>query len=394
MMYRTEPATPGPQANHTADPPDISYMQVVEALSDSQAFDTSGRRSFALAKGLRYVLHDPEAEAGVAKGAIETVCKLDEVLPRYAGQPLTNEHLLVPHIGGLGDGLVLASCLKALTDKYPDCRIDLPCPPVHHPLLKLVDGDMHIAEYPPRADELKRYAYYMSLEDVDQHAADSSMSNIHIFGQCLRTPQAIEAVKLSLPPLLLEQWDIGTADHPRIGIALTKSSHMRSYPIDLVLELARDLLERKAAVLFFGASAEIQHDLPHAPPSLFNLVDQTPGVDVLAAIFSQIDAVVCPDTLFMHLAGALRVPTLAIFTSSATTVAGGYPTVRTITADAPCRPCGAIADACPLGHGECIVPRQAQLAPQVLAQAVVSMIHSRRPSQATYAGQIPPDPLE
>ncbi len=98
----------------------------------------------------------------------------------------------------------------------------------------------------------------------------------------------------------------------------------------------------------------------------------------MAAIFSQLDAVICPDTLFMHLAGALRLPTLAIFTSSATTVAGGYPTVRPVTAEVPCRPCGAIADACPIGHSTCVVPSHVDLHPKRLAEIVMDMLNVSR----------------
>ncbi|MCZ6654322.1 MAG: hypothetical protein O7D91_15005 [Planctomycetota bacterium] len=352
-------------------------MHVVEALSDARAFDTSDRESFALTAGLQYVVHDPEAACGVRDGAFKAICKLDEMLPRYDGQPLTNERVLVAHIGGMGDGLVLAACLKALKDRYPDCTIDVPCPALHHPLLKLVDADVNIMPYPPPAAELKHYSYYMSLEDVDRHATDPAMSNIQIFGSCLRTPEATEAVKLKLPSALLEQWDIGKARQPRVGIALTKSVHMKAYPVDLALKLVQALLKKDLAVLLFGASNEIGRDLPHAPPMLFNLVDKTPDIASLAAIFSQLDAVVCPDTMFMHLAGALRLPTLTIFTCTHVSAAGGYPTVRLATADVPCRPCGAVAHTCPIGHSACIVPRHADLAPKRLAEAVMDLLRTR-----------------
>ncbi|MCH8969389.1 MAG: hypothetical protein IIA66_09770 [Planctomycetes bacterium] len=352
-------------------------MHVVEALSDARAFDTSGRESFALTAGLQYVVHDPEAEGGVRDGAFKAICKLDEMLPRYDGQPLANARMLMMYIGGMGDGLVLAACLKALKERYPDCTIDVPCPALHHPLLKLVDADVNIMPYPPPASELKHYSYYMSLEDVDLHATDAAMSNIQIFGNCLRTPEATEAVKLKLPSALLEEWDIGQARQPRIGIALTKSVHMKAYPVDLALKLVQALLKKDVAVLLFGASNEIGRDLPHAPPMLFNLVDKTPDIASLAAIFSQLDAVVCPDTMFMHLAGALRLPTLTIFTCTHVSAAGGYPTVRLATADVPCRPCGAVAHTCPIGHSACIVPRHADLAPKRLAEAVMDLLRTR-----------------
>ncbi len=376
--YRTQANARNREANRSADLPDTDYMQVIEALTDSRAFDNNGRLAFTLAEGLRYVVYDCEAEAGAAGGALKILCPLDEILPRYEGQPLTDQKLLAPHIGGLGDGLVMAACLKALTDRYPDCVVDVPCPPVHHSLLRLADAVSNITPYPPPASDLKQYSYYMSLEDVDRHATDLTMSNIQIFGSCLRIPEATEAIKLKLPPSLLEQWDIGETTQPRVGIALTRSSHMKSYPVDLVLKLARALLKKDVAVLLFGASKEIKHDLPHAPPSLFNLVDKTPEIESLAAIFSQLDAVVCPDTLFMHIAGALRVPTLAIFTSTHVSAAGGYPTVKPITAAVDCRPCGSVSDTCPLGYSACVVPRHDQLDPRRLADAVIGLLQAHR----------------
>lgn len=366
--------------------PDMGGMYVVEALSDARAFDTSGRESFGLKAGLQYVVHDPEAEGGVRDGAFKSICRLDEMLPRYDGQPLTRERVLIAHIGGLGDGLVLTACLKALKDRYPDCTIDVPCPALHHPLLKLVDADVNIIPYPPPASELKQYSYYMSLEDVDRHATDPAMSNIQIFGSCLRTPEATECARLKLPSTLLEEWAIGEASQPRVGMAFTKAAHMRAYPVDLGLKLIRALLKKDVAVLLFGASHEIKHELPHAPPMLFNLVDKTPDIQSLAAVFSQLDAVVCPDTLFMHLAGALRVPTLALFTSTHVSAAGGYPTVQPATADVVCRPCGGVAHTCPIGHNACIVPRHADLAPKRLADTVMSLLRSRRsPDQSPLA---------
>ncbi len=78
-----------------------------------------------------------------------------------------------------------------------------------------------------------------------------------------------------------------------------------------------------------------------------------------------------------HLAGALRLPTLTIFTCTHVSAAGGYPSVRLATADVPCRPCGAVAHTCPIGHDACIVPRHADLAPKRLADAVMDLLRTR-----------------
>ena len=349
-----------------------------------------GREAYALIAGQRYVLHDCEAEAGIGGRALRPVCQLDEVLPRYQGQPLTSQRVLVPFIGGQGDAIVLATCLAALKRRYPHVGIDVSCPALHHALLGLVDVEATPVPYPPPASGLRGHSFYMCLENAEQFAQERRLGNAEIFAQCLHTPSPGEPVMLTLPHTLLEQWDLGLAAYPRIGIAVTRLVSMKAYPIDLVLELARSLLRKEAAVLLLGVGREINLELPHTPPMLCNFVDRTPTVESLATVVSQLDATVCCDSLFAHLAGALRVPTLAVFTCSAPTAARGYPTVRAVTADAPCSPCGVWGNRCPQGHFECMVHRHPDLSPHRLCDLVLDMAEAPVPGNAVSFAQSPP----
>lgn len=351
-------------------------MQVVEAIEDARVSDQMGRPAYVLEAGRRYVLYDCEAQAGIRGGALKPISRLDEALPRYRGQPLDAQRLLVPFIGGQGDAITLATCLAAAKRRYPNVGIDVAYPAMYGGLFELIDVELTPKPYPILAHELPGYSFYMCLEDVDQFANERRLSNAEIFARCLHTPPPDEPVTLKLPQSLLKDWDLGSVECPRIGIAIARLESMKAFPIDLVLELARSFLEKGAAVLLFGVGKEINTELPHSPPMLCNLVDRTPTVEALAAVLSQTDAVVCCDSFLMHLAGALRVPTVAIFTSSATIAARGYPTVRAVTANVPCGPCGTWGNRCPRGHPECIVPRHPELSPSRLSDLTLNLLNA------------------
>ena len=142
--------------------------------------------------------------------------------------------------------------------------------------------------------------------------------------------------------------------------------------------------------MLFGVGREINTELPHTPPMLCNFIDRTPTVASLAAVVSQLDAAVCCDSLFAHLAGVLRIPTLAVFTCSAPTAASGYPTVRAATADAPCSPCGVWGNRCPEGRSECVVHRHPDLSPHRLRELVLDMVSAPAPGDAVRLAQSPP----
>lgn len=367
--------------------PDNHRMWIVKALSDAQVFDVAGRLAYRLIAGNEYVLHDSETEAGVRDNALEQIRQLDETVPRYPGQRLERGCILVPFIGGQVDALTAASCLKALKQELPSCSIHIACPPLHNPIFNMADAGVETVGYPVPASELDRYAAYTSLEELGTEVDRRGRNNFEIFAECLRTPIVHEPVTLDIPEDLSKQCDLGKSEHPRIGIALTKSAHTRAYPVDLVLELTRALLQREVSVFFFGLGNEINQQLPHSPPVLCNLIDKTPGIEMLAALVKQMDAFVCPDSFHMHLAGVLRVPTLAIFTSSDPTVAGGYPTIQTLTADESCTPCGAAAEKCPLDHPECIVPRHADLHPDRIVDRLLALLPTAQTHAAKAAGQ-------
>ena len=232
-----------------------------------------------------------------------------------------------------------------------------------------------ITAYPTPASELKHYAFYTSLEHItnyvtkDEYQFHGGLTNLEVFSRCLHTPVTHEGYHLKLPNELIEKWSMGSADHLRIGIGLSRTGNVRTYPPDLVLQLIKELLERGVGVFLLGRKEEIGRDLPHAPPWCINLLDTIPDTPALATVISQLDGLICSDSLFMHLGGALRKPTLTVYTATPSATGGGYPTVHPATSNIDCSPCLTTGDKCPKEHAECIVHRKTDLLPTRLAIA-------------------------
>ncbi len=361
-------------------------MQIVETVQDVRAYDFRGQLTYVMSAGRQYVLHDYEVRNALRDGAVRVLGSLDERLPRYGGQSLSNERLYVPFTGGLGDGLTQVSCLKALKDQYPDCTIDVSCPLIHHPVLRCFSDIAQPTEYPTPVSELTRYSAYASLEDmteiIREHQSKPShqngLNNFELFSRTLQTPEVHEPVRLVLPSEIREPWDIGPSTTPRIGLVLSSADNMRSYPLKAFLKIAEGLIEKQMAVFFYGQSREIQHPIPDSPPWLCNCVDRTPNTETLAAMISQMDAVICSDGLCMHIGGLLRIPTLVIFLSSAARIAGGYPTVFTHFADYPCSPCGAVTSECPRKFPHCRVSEHPDMQPRRIIERLMGILQYAR----------------
>ena len=349
-------------------------MRIVEATQDQAFLSPDNKPSFSLTAGCQYVMYDVESQQFAQDGHVREVRHLNDVLPLYQGQSLDDEHLLIFFSGGLGDAVVIASCLLELKTRFPDISIDISCKSSLHTLWTLLDPSLHPVSHPVLATDLKKYAYQASTEDVGTSVIRNGRSNLDIFSQWLCIPDVTQAFHLVLPDSLYEQWPLGQRSAPRVGIAMTNTRHTRAYPVDLSLLLARELIRQEYQVYLLGLSRDIDQPLPHAPPFLCNYIDRTTDVSALAALLGQLDLLICPDTFFMHLAGVLRIDTLAIFTSSEPEITGGYPTVFPIYSELGCSPCGGGNQPCPLACSQCQAPYQADLQPSIIAQRVIERL--------------------
>lgn len=124
-----------------------------------------------------------------------------------------------------------------------------------------------------------------------------------------------------------------TAGTRTVGIQLRSAESYRDSPV--LLEVARRLSERYRVFVFDN------RPIPREPGDRFVAIDNQP-FPVVMALAARLNAMITPDSSLLHLAGANRVPTVAIFgPTDGRLRTGDYPTVTFLDArkQLSCVPC-------------------------------------------------------
>ena len=349
-------------------------VQIVEAVADANVLDTSGRAAYALRAGRRYVVHDSEAGYGLRDGALKLIAGLDRVLPVYHGETLRQHHLILPFIGRRGDALVTASCLAALQERYPEITIDVAAPDAPREVLLLMPWLGEQSPYPPPAEQIERYSYYLSFEEVEAVPCGWQRSCADVFSSCMHTPRPTSPPRITVPPEVQQRWTLGTTRWPRVAVHVGRSDNLRSYPQDLLAELVRYLIDARFEVYLIGAGDVTGPAATYGTGPARDLCGRTATPADLAAVLAQMDAVVTGDSFPMHLAGTIGVPTLALFTTTDAVIGSDYPTVVAVQSGIRCSPCRIADGVCPLGHGRCIAHRDRSVSPESIVGRLETLV--------------------
>ena len=269
-------------------------------------------------------------------------------LTRVPGRSPRSDAVLVTRaMGGLGDLLMMTPGLRALRASHKGTPIVLAVPRRFFPIfgenddVRLVDieGDLDPAAY----------REWYNLTDcpaawVESRTAPRVRSNrIEIFARGLgingRRLRRMDPRPSYVVTEAERAWrDRYFADHDLtgravVGVQLRTDEAYRDVPhVLLIVEALAD----HARVLLFGGGLEPGFGHPR--------VIQVDGLDLRRAfaLASRCDVLVAPDSAFVHLAGALDLPSVGLFGPTDGTVrAGDYPNCRVLDArrTLPCVPC-------------------------------------------------------
>jgi heptosyltransferase-2 len=124
-------------------------------------------------------------------------------------------------------------------------------------------------------------------------------------------------------------------EKPRVGIQVQASAKNRSYPFEALMKVGNDLLQEGCEVFLFASPGTVRSD-----KEFVNLSELKLNFRQSSAVLQTCDAMVTPDSALCHVAGALGIPTVALFGPFPAAIRTAYQkSVFAIDGHAPCAPC-------------------------------------------------------
>lgn len=313
--------------------------------------------------GRTYLLDDQWADELAAGGHCQRMEPLTDQHPGINSVPdNTIGSILILRAGGFGDLLFLSPSLADLRRRFPRLTItvathDHTREALRHPDLR----DIQLTRYPVDVTQphaLDRWDIITSAEKIASPSMtyDAAAYFAHHLGLIsdeallstgLTPRQPRTPVAFSLKPLYApDPDDVAQAwlafprhdDRPRIGIQTESSVKNRTYPVDLTADLIKRLIDDGADVYTFGYPSPKTVSLPHFYP--LQCLPEPPSFTQSCAILATMDAVIAPDSALCHIAGALDIPTIALYGPFHWSQRTAHmPSVRALQGSAACSPC-------------------------------------------------------
>lgn len=316
----------------------------------------------SMSAGRTYLLDTQWADELSASGHCQRMEPFAHQRPGINARPdNTTRSLLILRAGGFGDLLFLTPSLAELRRRFPSLQItvathDHTRDALRHPALR----DIEVIHYPVdiNAHPLDRWEIITSAEQIasSRMTYDAAAYFAHHLGlisdACLHstglTPhQPVTPPPFDLAPLYApDPDDVAQAwlafprldNRPRIGIQTESSVKNRTYPVDLTADLIKRLIDDGADVYTFGYPSPKTVSLPHFYP--LQCLPEPPSFTQSCAILATMDAVIAPDSALCHVAGALGLPTIALYGPFHWSQRTRHmPSVRALQGSASCSPC-------------------------------------------------------
>jgi ADP-heptose:LPS heptosyltransferase len=210
---------------------------------------------------------------------------------------------------GMGDVLMVSLAIQAVAKKWPHLRFVYAVDGRYVPLFQHCDF-LHAVI--PITDLTGRHDFVIDLRGLSEMSAERHVRDrIEIFGMAL----GVNVEDFTYPYYVTPEekrfasQKLSGQGIPIVGVVVRGSTGLRSWPFVHVMDFCRRAVSRG-----WGAVLLDQELIPLGIDGVLNLTG-TLGIRELAAVISQCDVLVAPDTGPMHLAEAVRTPCVAIFST-------------------------------------------------------------------------------
>ncbi len=290
---------------------------------------------------------------------------------RWHGDPRS---ILVLRAGGAGDILFLTPALRALCIAHPKAHITVATSGQYHWILAGSNLCHGFSDFPLKHALTGRHDWVIDLENTvelikDKHVVDIFCEHCHVVAQDKRG---------IYHPLYTDFSEFPRTGRPRIALQWQATTPVRSYPHNGNL-LTQLLKKYEVAILGIPRSFAFVGNEPY----LINTTQLGWSWQKAVDFLQTCDAVVAPDSSLTHFAGAMEIPTVALYGSFEAKFRTAYhPSIKVIQATSGCNmaPCfhhGRRGHIFPIGgpcnqHGLC--SSLASITPDEVMAAVESIL--------------------
>lgn len=258
--------------------------------------------------------------------------------------------VLFTRSGGYGDLLFLTPLLRNLKEMRPGVRIAVAAMPQYIDILRGLQYIDELLNYPLTPDQIAPFFDVVHLDNVVEMTQEGREKHMtEAFIRAAFSPsdadyfmKHMDSFRLDCPvpdsawPAKLPR----VKGRHRIGVQLQASSRCRTYPwgdlgkvMKMLLACGHELL------LFYDPRINIEKE-DHPRIVWVPLLEPTPTMLDAIALVKTCDAFIAPDSALCHVAGALEVPTVALYGPFPwQTRTAHAPSIHAIQGTAPCAPC-------------------------------------------------------
>ena len=303
-------------------------MRIAETAMDMEIY-----RGYSLQKNTKYVMPGAILKqlVSIYPGGIAESGRFEDFYnPINVNNLPKKKILLLFRSGGIGDVMFMLPLIKYLKKNF-EAKIKAGTTPTY---ITLLENNPYIDEQfmmPFKLEEMETSDYHLTFEGVIEDI-DKDAKTIHAVDLFLREAN-VDFTKVSsedkIPELGLDEFHLKKVgkklsyleDDIKIGIQLQASSPIRTFPLEKLIGVLRELVSRKYVVFIFGGKRQqelgkhIQEILSNFTnrEKVINLANEHITLKDSIAFAKYMSLIIAPDSSFVHIAGALGIPIIGLY---------------------------------------------------------------------------------
>lgn len=303
-------------------------MRIAETAMDMEIY-----RGYSLRKNTKYVLPGAILKQLIAiyPGGIAESGRFEDFYNPIDVTTLPKKKtLLLFRSGGIGDVMFMLPLIKHLKEKF-EAKIKAGTTPTY---ITLLENNPYIDEkfmMPFELKEMETSDYHLTFEGVIEDI-DKNAKTIHAVDLFLKEAN-VNFTKISsedkIPKLGLDESHLRKIrkklsylkEDVKIGVQLQASSPIRTFPLEKLIGVLRELATRGYAIFIFGGRKQqdlgkhVQRILINfsSHEKVINLANEHINLKDSIAFANEMSLIIAPDSSFVHIAGALEVPIVGLY---------------------------------------------------------------------------------